>query len=310
MMTLLLWILVFAISIAVLLKGSEWLTDAAVLLSRNLGISTFLIGLTVVSIGTSLPELASSVAAVLAGDSSIVAGNVVGSNIANILLVLGLGAIIAGSLSTRWEHRDTDFAFLFGATFLFILFALDGTIIALEAAFLLAFYLVYLVYLSRNHTHRISRAGKKISHWALRIAFPLVAGGALVYLGAKYTIKSVLAIASLTGVSSSVIAVTAVALGTSLPELMVTIVAVVRHEHGIALGNIFGSNVFNLLGVAGLTGLVGQLVIPSKLLSFGIPVMIAATVLLYLSTLNWKVTRWEGTGLFLLYVFFIAFFFV
>ncbi len=309
-MTTLVPALVFVAAIAALIKGSAWFTDAAERLSRRLGISPFLIGLTVVSIGTSLPELASSVAAVLAGDSSIVAGNVVGSNIANILLVLGAGAILAGSLSTTWEHRDTDFAFLFGATFLFILFALDGAIVALEAVFLIACYPVYLAYLSRNRERDSLRRTKKDGRWFRHIILPFIAGGALIYLGSEYTVKSIIIIASLTGVSSGVIAVTAVALGTSLPELAVTVTAALRHEQALALGNIFGSNVFNLLGVTGVAGLFGTLVIPPALLSFGIPVLFAATALLYLVTLNRKVTRWGGVGLFLLYIFFIAFFFV
>ena len=294
------WILIFIASLAVLVKGSDWFTEAAERLSHKLGISPFIIGVTVVSVGTSLPELASSIAAVLVGKSEIVIGNVVGSNIANILLVLGLGAVVAGKITTKWELRQVDFPVLFAATFLLVLMCLDGAFTLFEALFMLAGYVIYLDYL-----HSKDKRGKKREVEGAIIA-PLLAGGVLIYLGARFTIESVIGIASATGIPSSIIAVTAVALGTSLPELFVTVTAALKGKSDLALGNIIGSNIFNLFAVMGLTGLFGTLIIPTTIL-WSLGMLLIATFMLYFVTAKDKtVTRWEGWLLLLLYAFFVV----
>ncbi len=305
---LLLWILVFVIALAVLIKGSDWFTQAAEKLSHKLGISPFIIGVTVVSVGTSLPELASSIAAVAAGESEIVLGNVVGSNIANIFLVLGLGAIIAGKLSTKWEMRTVDFPILFAATFLLILMCLDGTFTFMEAVFMLFGYGVYLNYLHHKHKvgiHKLSKQQQKATFY--KILWPLLIGATLIYFGATWVIKSVVNIATITHVPSSIIAVTAVAVGTSLPELFVTIVAALKKKQELAFGNIIGSNMFNIFGVTGITGLFGTLAVDYTILVFALPMLLVATLMMYFVTARDRtVTRWEGWLLFMLYVFFVV----
>ncbi|MBR9692426.1 calcium/sodium antiporter [Candidatus Woesearchaeota archaeon] len=305
MVPLVAWILIFIISLAVLVKGSDWFTEAAEKLSHKLGISPFIIGVTVVSVGTSLPELASSIAAVLAGKSEIVIGNVLGSNIANILLVLGLGAVIAGKISTKWELRQVDFPVLFAATFLLVLMCLDGAFTLFEALFMLAGYAIYLNYLHNKNKKKVKKQKVTGPIW-----IPLLAGGVLIYVGARFTVESVIGIASATGIPNDIIAVSAVALGTSLPELFVTVTAALKGKHDLALGNILGSNIFNLFAVMGITGLFGTLLIPSTML-WSLAMLVIATFMLYFVTSKDKtVTRWEGWLLLLLYAFFVVRLFV
>lgn len=305
------WLLVFVVAIVLLVKGSDWFTEGAERLGVRYGISSFVIGVTIVSIGTSLPELASSIAAVLHGETVIVAGNVIGSNIANILCILGLGAILAGHLTTKRDLVKVDLPFLFGGTFLLILMALNGSFTWYEAVILLFGYGVYLHFLFHRGGHKDSsitpamRKGAKEPFFS-RALLPLLVGGVLIYLGADWTVRSVIKIAELTGVASVVIATTAVALGTSLPELFVTVMAGLRGKHEIAIGNIIGSNIFNVYGIMGIAGLMGTLPIAGSTLTFALPMLVAATFMLYLVTANRTITKWEGWSLFILYTFFIG----
>jgi cation:H+ antiporter len=306
MLPLAIWILIFILSIALLVKGSDWFTDAAEHLSHRLGISPFIIGVTVVSIGTSLPELASSIAAVVMGESSIVTGNVMGSNIANIFLVLGAGAIVAGNLKSKWEMRKVDLPILFAATFLLAMMVIDGSFSFYEGIFLLVGYGVYLHYLHHQHRLEDAKLKKTKGNWLRKVILPLLGGGLLVYFGATYTVQSVIEIASRTAISSGTIAVTAIALGTSLPELMVTVVAVLKKKQEMALGNVLGSNIFNIFGVMGISSLFGTLIVPYELLTFALPMLVVATFMMYFVTAQDKtVTKWEGCLLLLLYAFFV-----
>jgi len=309
------WILVFVIAIALLVKGASWFTDAAERLATRFGVSAFVIGVTVVSIGTSLPELASSIAAVLHGEAAIVAGNVIGSNIANILLILGLGAILARELVTKRDMARVDIPILFGGTFLLVLMALNGSINLIEALILLFGYGVYLHYLFSSKEHIDASVTKEMKREAgkgflPRVILPLVGGGVLIYVGADWTVRSVIQVAALTGVTSGVIATTAVAIGTSLPELFVTVMAGIRGKHEIAIGNIVGSNVFNVYGVMGIAALFGTVPVTGSLLTFALPVLVMATFMFYLVMRDNSISKWEGWSLFLLYVFFVVRMFV
>lgn len=309
MLPILLWILVFITSIVALIKGSDWFTKAAEGLSQRLKISPYIIGVTVVSIGTSLPELASSITAVIQHQGDIVAGNVIGSNIANSLLVLGVGAIVAGKLRTKWDLRKVDFPLLFGGTFLLFLMSLNGTFSRIEALFMLFGLGVYLHYLYRQHKNgafdeEISKGGLTDHPWIITAL--LFIGTLFIIVGAKYTVESVVHIASLTGFSTGVIATTAVALGTSLPELMVTIMAGLHGKYELAIGNVMGSNLFNIFGIMGISGLIGPILVGPQLLKLALPVLIGATFMFYFVMSDKNISRWEGWTLVLLYVFFIA----
>ncbi len=295
--------LLFLAGIAALLKGANWFTEAAERLAHRYAISPYIIGVTVVSVGTSLPELASSIAAVLHGEAAIVAGNVIGSNIANSLLVLGAGAAIAGGLTTAWDLRKVDFPLLFGATFLLALMAWNGSFTRVEACFMLVGLAIYLHYLSRQRP--VGPRPKRRTAWP-RILLPLAGGGLLIYLGADWTVRGVIGAAALTGIPSGVIATTAVALGTSLPELLVTAMAALKGKQELAIGNVMGSNLFNILGIMGIAGLFGSIPVGPELLAFALPVLGGATFMLYTVTNDGRITRWEGLTLILLYAFFVV----
>lgn len=310
MAPILLLILIFILGLTVLIKGADWFTIAAEKVALRFRISPYIVGVTIVSIGTSLPELASSIAAVIQGDSAIVAGNVIGSNIANSLLVLGVGAVIAGRLTTKWDLRRVDFPLLFGATFLLALMAWNGSFNWTEACFMLFGLGIYLHYLYCKHlsgefAEELPKPAK--NERVLRhIILPLLIGAVMIYFGAEWTVKAVIDLATLTGISSSIIATTAVALGTSLPELMVTVMAARKGKYEIAIGNVMGSNLFNIFGIMGISGLFGTLVVRPELLTFALPVLVGATFMFYFVTNDKEISRWEGWTLILLYTFFVA----
>lgn len=310
MATLLLWILVFIASLSALIKGADWFTEAAERFSLKFNISPYIIGVTIVSIGTSLPELASSIAAVLKGEGVIVAGNVIGSNIANSLLVLGVGAVIAGKLTTKWNLRKVDFPLLFGATFLLGLMSWKGSFSWFDALFMLFGLVVYLHYLLVKHRSgdfaEVLPAPKQGEGLFIHIILPFLGGLLLIIFGAKYTVEAVVSLATLINISAGAIAASAVALGTSLPELFVTVVAARKHAYEIAIGNVMGSNLFNIFGIMGIAGLFGTITFTSQLLTFALPVLLAATFMFYLVTSDKNVSRWEGWALILLYLFFIV----
>jgi cation:H+ antiporter len=312
----LLWPALLVVSLAVLIKGSDWFTHGAERIGRRLGLPAFVIGMTVVATGTSLPELISSVLAVLRGASEIVAGNVVGSNIANLLFILGLAALLEEHLKIQKKLINVDLPFLVTSAFFLAFVLFDGEVTRPEAGFLLFGMVVYFHYTIRQRTHgaehtETDRApgqvatGQDTSAMA-RSGLLLVLGGALIYLGAEGTVRSVLEIAGLMGVGAEVVAASAVALGTSLPEVAVTLVAARRGQAEMAVGNVIGSNVFNAFAVVGLSGLVGPLIVPASIVGFALPVMVAATLVAYVLVIDQEMTRWEGLLMLAFYVFFLG----
>ncbi|MBR9703656.1 calcium/sodium antiporter [Candidatus Woesearchaeota archaeon] len=297
------WIIVLVLALGVLIKGADWFTEGAEAVGVRLGMSPFVVGVTIVSIGTSLPELASSIAAVLAGKSEIVLGNVVGSNIANILFVLGLGALVAKGMETKWDIAKVDLPILFGATFLLILTVIDGSFGFIEALVFLAFFAVYIHYaLTGNKDKPKIEAGLEGS----TAIVALIGGLILVIVGAKFLIDSVVGISTIMGISTAIISASVVAFGTSVPEAVVTIVAALKGKKDIAIGNIVGSNIFNILFIMGVAGLFDKLAVDKMLLTYAVPMLVAATFMFWFVTQDKKVTRWEGATLLILYIFFIA----
>jgi len=322
MTDLFLWIGVFVISLAVLVKSSDYFTGSAEKIGLWLGIPTFFIGVSIVAIGTSLPELISSIIAVLDNSSEIVIGNVLGSNIANIFLILGAAGIIAKKqleLSRNLLH--VDLPFLVGTSFLLAITIWDGIFTMFEGIFLLVVLLIYSIYLvkSREKPEKEVRKqlrgikGELVNHnveekkkISLIVWIILLASVIGVYLGAKFTVESVINLAKILNIRTEVIAASAVALGTSLPELAVTISATRRNKPEIAVGNILGSNIFNILAVMGISSLFGVLTIPKSMIVFSLPIMIIATLMFFFITQNKEITRWEGGMLLAFYVLFIV----
>jgi cation:H+ antiporter len=314
---LFMWIGIFIVSLGVLIKSSDYFTESAEKIGIHFGIPAFIVGVTIVAFGTSLPELVSSLIAVFAGSSEIVAANVIGSNIANILLVLGIAAIIAKKFTISHEIESVDLPLLIGSAFLLVMMCLDGKFTFGEGIIMLLGIILYIMYAISSHKESEEKDDKHIkeikkeklgfSTWAI-----LVASVFFIFVGAKYTIDSVIIISDMLNIGKDIIAVIAVALGTSLPELMVTVSAARRGNAEMAVGNVLGSNIFNSFMVMGIPALFapwfvaeGYLKVSTELISFALPIMIIATMLYVFMTRDKKITQWEGWTLLLVYVFFV-----
>jgi len=280
-------LLMVAAGLAVLVVAGDLLVRGAVNLSLRLGIPASIIGMTVVAFGTSAPELLVSVRAVLDGLPGLALGNVVGSNIANILLVLGIPALIAAMPVSRAECLR-DYAGMIAASVLFIALAFLGPFTWWHGLVLLAGLGLMLGdnYL-RAQAHRngaepveVDLEGADPAAPGWRIGLFVVAGVAGLPLGANLLVSGAAGLASGLGVSDALIGLTLVAVGTSLPELATTVMAAIRREAGVAMGNIIGSNLFNLLAIIGVASLVGPLAVPEGMLRFDLWVMLATSLLI------------------------------
>lgn len=307
-------ILFLALGLVLLVFGATVLVKGAASLAASFGISPLVIGLTIVAFGTSAPEMAVSVGAAFAGQADLALGNVVGSNIFNVLLILGLSALVTPLLVNQQLVR-LDVPLMIVASFLVLLFGLDGNIGRLEGAVLFAgilIYTVFLVFQSRKETNTAVRAeyegqyGDKDTDGSihyLRDGALILGGLFLLVLGSQWLVDSAITIAQYFGVSELVIGLTIVAAGTSLPEMATSVVASIRGERDIAVGNIVGSNLFNLLSVLGVSSIVSPsgIVVPVAAISFDIPVMIGVALMcLPIFFSGYVISRWNGT-LFLFY---------
>ena len=315
---LILYLAIFVISIAVLVTSSDFFTDAAEKIGLLIGFSPFIIGVTIVSIGTSLPELISSLFAVFENSSEIVIGNVVGSNITNIFLIIGTTSVInyKKSIEITYNLVSVDLPLFVGSAFLLTLQVWDGVFTKGEAFLLILGYLMYIFYTINGSEEnqaksddkngddkaKIARKGKGLSTQLLILILSVI----FLYLGAKYTIDSLIQISEILKVPKEIIAVTAVALGTSLPELVVTINASLKGQAELAVGNVLGSNIFNIFMVMGIPGLIGNLIIPETVIVGAIPTLIAGTLLLFFVAQDHKLTVWEGWLFFIFYGWFIG----
>lgn len=306
-MALLFWIIVFIIALFVMLKGADWFLVSSERIGRSLGLSAFIIGAVIIGIGTSLPELAVSIFALSGGVQEVIASNAIGSNISNILLIIGVAAIISRKLIVSKDLIDLDLPMLVSSTIIFLAVAWDRQVDLGEAIILVGSYVIYFLYSIFAKDTDIDNedppSQEKIT--IKLIALLILSGGALVF-GAKFLIDSVTHIADILNIRSSIIAITAVAVGTSLPELIVSIKAALAGKPEMAIGNIFGSNTFNLLIVVGLPAIFTQITIDSVTFSVGLPIMAAATFMFLVSGISKKIYIWEGAMFIMFYVFFIG----
>lgn len=302
-MDLLIQIALFVGSIAALLYASDKFVEAAENIGLSLGISPFIIGVTIVAFGTSLPELATSVVAVLDGTPQIVIGNVVGSNITNIALVLGLTAVVVKNIDLEDDLWHIDIPFLWGSAFLLYFATMDGNLSLFEALLFLGGIGIFLGY-SFKDQDRPDKADRPVSSW--KDYAWLVAGAAIVSLSATGVITAISNIAAILNIAPTVIALSAVAIGTSLPEVAVSLAAARKGRASIAVGNAIGSNVFNTFIVMAIPRFVGELVIPPDVISMYLPLMLVMTVLLGVMSNNGKISRWEGMVLLLFYAWYFG----
>lgn len=295
------------LGLVLLVVGAELLVRGASRLALRFGISPLVIGLTVVAFGTSAPELAVSVQSGLTGQPGIAVGNIVGSNIFNILMVLGLSALITPLVVPQPLVR-IDVPLVIGASVLLWIMALDGRISRFDGLLLTAGIVAYTVFAIRQghkentdaQTESLQEFGDRKNQWLGRLPVQIAyiaAGLALLVLGAHWLVAGAVEIARMLGVSEVIIGLTIVAAGTSLPELATSAVAALRGERDIAVGNVIGSCLFNLLAVAGIASLVmpGGFNVAPALLRFDIPVMIAAALAcLPIFATGHLIARWQG----------------
>jgi cation:H+ antiporter len=306
-MELLTWSVVFIISLFVLIKASDFFTESAEKIGLHFGVPAFIVGVTIVAFGTSLPEIITSIISVLKDSSEIVVGNVVGSNIANIFLVFGLTAIIARKMTIAHDIIKVDLPFLAGSALLLAASIWDGEFNRFEAVLCLAGLGIYLLYsINSKDKHEDEELEKEKKQFPWKAGVMLVISGGFIYLGASFTIEAIIRLSDLLNLGKEVIAVSAVAFGTSLPELVVTISAVRKNKPELAVGNVLGSNIFNAFAVMGIPALIGPLAIPASIITFSLPMMLIATVLFILMMQDRKIANWEGWLLLLFYVFFIV----
>ena len=308
-------IVFFVCGLALLVLGANVLMRGASKLALSFGISPLVVGLTIVAFGTSAPEMAVSVGAVLDGKTDIAVGNVVGSNIFNVLFILGISALIA-PLVVHIQLIRQEVPIMLGASLLLLALGLDGRLSMMDGGLLFALLLAYTVFLvvqSRKETQAAqdefaqevqpAAAGAWDSHWAAQVGL-IVAGLAALVYGSDLLVEASVNFAKAMGVSDIVIALTIVAAGTSMPEVATSLAAALKGERDIAVGNVVGSSTFNILGCLGLSGLVSGdlgLAMAPSVLSFDIWVMLAVSLAcLPVFMTGREIARWEG-GVFLAY---------
>lgn len=295
----------FIAGLVALVGGAEILVRSVTRLATLLGISKLIIGLTVVAFGTSAPELAISIQAGINGETDIMLGNIIGSNISNTLLILGIAALII-PIKVNISIIKSDAPIMIGATLLVFMFALNGFISFWECLTLSILLLLYLLFLARQGSPDLATPTKQPKNKVSTILVYVlicVAGFVLLVSGARWMIDSAIIFAESFGVSELVIGLTIVAIGTSLPEIVVVLVAALKKERDIAVGSIIGSNILNLLAVLGVSGLFipGAIPVQPVLIQFDLIVLIAASLLcIPIFYTGFRIARWEG-GLFLFF---------
>lgn len=306
-------LVLFIIGLVGLIIGAELLVRGASRLAIGFGISPLVVGLTVVAFGTSSPELAVSTGSALSGQADIALGNVVGSNIFNVLFILGLSASI-GTLVVVQQLIRLDVPLMIGVAILPLLLGLDGKIGRLDGLLLFAGIVAYIVFAIRQsrketkeieaeYDHEFGQGGGMGPRQAVIQIALVIAGLALLVVGARWLVNGAVALARSLGLSELIIGLTIIAAGTSLPEVATSVIASLRGERDIAVGNVVGSNIFNILAVLGLTAAVAPegVTVPVAALRFDIPFMIAVSVAcLPIFFTGYRIARWEGL-LFLAY---------
>ncbi len=298
--------LLLLVGLIILVFGGDFLVKAAVSITNKMNVSPLLIGVTVVSFGTSFPELLVSLQAAVDGNSGIAIGNVLGSNIANIALVLGVTAIISPMVINRKKYIYSWFFMLLSAL-LFIWFSIDLTISFYEGVSLVILLLVFILFsIKINKVESVEVEGESLSSIPLIILYFLL-GSTGLYFGSELLVENAVIIAKNWGVSELVIGVTVIALGTSLPELVTSCLAAVKGHSTISIGNLIGSNIFNVFAVIGITSSVKSLNVDESVLLFDFPVMLGLTLFMGAILFGSKITRFVGVGLLVIYLSYVIF---
>lgn len=318
-----LWIIVAILALGagffMLAKGADWFVDGAAGIATKLKIPQLVIGLTIVAMGTSAPEAAVSISAALQDNGAITVGNVVGSNILNILIILGLCAVIT-SLAVSKSTMKVDIPVMLGATVLLLVIGVDGTIVWWEGLIILVAFVSYLAYLfidakknaKKEDNEEKSEPDKKEEeltvpkhekpHFLLKSIIFAIIGLAMIILGSHFSVESATYLAEKAGVSDEFIALTVVALGTSLPELFTSVSAAIKKNADIAIGNIVGSNIFNILFIVGISAVITPVEFAPNFIIDTIVALLAGVLLFVCSLKGRKLRRWGGIVMLLSYV--------
>ena len=300
-------IILLFVGFAMLIKGADWFVDGSSGIATKFKIPQLVIGLTIVAMGTSAPEAAVSIAAALKGNADITIGNIVGSNILNILIILGVSALIT-PLAVAKSTIKVEIPFMIAVTLLLLWMGYNGTVSLLEGIILLVVFLVYLGYLfllAKNDKNKDEETVNDVSVW--KSLMWTVVGLVLIVCGSNVTVDAATKIAQIVGLSERFIGLTIVALGTSLPELFTSVSAARKGNADIAIGNIVGSNIFNILFVIGISSVIVPVPFANGF-RFDTIIAVAAAVLLLISSLkDKKLKRWSGILMLLSYAaYFVA----
>lgn len=301
-------ILLIIMGFVLLSVGAEYTVSGSVALANKLKIPAIIIGLTLVAFGTSAPEFVVSIKAALNGAAGVSVGNIVGSNIANILLILGIAAIIS-PLSCLRQTFIRDYKFLFLTTVVFILFALNGKFVFWHGVVMLLLLVGFIYFNYRNSKAKEIEAEATSplaeKNWILVLGVTALGLIGIIY-GADLLVSGAVSLARIWGVSEEIIGLTIIAVGTSLPELATTVMAGIRKQNAVALGNIVGSNIWNIVFIMGFTATVVDVEVGKQFLFYDLWVMLGSTVLLFVFMLSGsKLSRGEGIVFLSLYIIYL-----
>ncbi len=305
-MEIIFWSVILIASLAVLVKSADAFTAAAEGIGLFFGMSSFIVGATIVSFGSSTPELATSLIALLSGATDFAVDNIIGSNIANTLLVAGLAAIMVGTLKVKEQLIDVDLPFFFMSTALFIIFIMDGRFTWVEGIMSLVMLGIFIFYSISQDANGSEQKDQQNGFRPFKALGIIIVSLIFIVLSSKYTIESVSHIATMLHIAPAIITMLAVAFGTSLPEIIISVRAAMAGHHSVALGNIFGSNTFNVLAVAGIPSFFGTLTVSPEAFAIGIPLLIVASLAFIFTTSDDQIQKWEGMALLVIYAAFVG----
>jgi cation:H+ antiporter len=305
------YLVLFVAGLILLIKGADWVSEYGSMLARALGVSELVIGITLVAIATSLPELAVSLVSAITQTAQIATGTIVGSNISNIGLIIGISALVAPLSTKRDFIREEYIMILFSVVA--AIFLLDG-MAWYEGIVIIAGLVIYMYRLTkreRGHGMIKSAVGFVSARLGMKKRIPIshllycIFGGIIVIAGAELLIYSTISISEAIGVSELIISLIAIAVGTSLPELAVSLTAAIKGMRGISVGNIIGSNIFNL-SILGMTSLFSVVPVTPLIVLADLPIMVMlAALLLAFTRTGWKISRTEGAALLIIYSVFV-----
>ena len=302
MIEILIWLVIFAAALFALIKSSDMMIESAEKIGVSLGIPHFILGITIVATGTSIPELAASVIAVLEGSTEVVVSNVVGSNIANVFLIIGAVSIFSSKTRLKFKLTKVDLAVFIFSALMLVVTIMDGVFSFVEGV-------VMILVLASYFYYTLNRPAKESDSVKRRFMFKelgiLVLSSGIIYFGASYSIKALLELSGLLNVGAGILTIVLLALGTSLPELVVGARSAMKGNPDLAFGNILGSNIFNSLAVMGVPALISSLIVPKQVISIALPVMLAGTCIFIMISGAKKVYRWQGFVLLSIYAGFL-----